>query len=349
LINLSTLEKCYLSCLFNGADPQDIKLFEHNEQIHREVKRLKNKGFVQIPRGIIPGTDNISDLNQAPVFVHVFENEIREARRKIDLKKAVDSISLNIPSDVIIGSLREELDRLSEQTERTKIIPASELKDMPFENTDFIIDKMLPVGMTLLIGPPKVGKSWLLLLIAESVSLAFPVFGHAVYARFPVLYYTLEDSVRRCKYRLNKINSGWSKNLYFSETAKGTQGLIRDIKALNVKVVIIDTFGAFATVQDGNDYYETTRIIREVKEIADTLKIAVILVHHTRKNVDSGGDWTSEVMGSQGLVGAADCIISLKRKRDSSDGQLLITGRDISDSHIDISFDNGLWTRRNSK
>jgi RecA-family ATPase len=114
-------------------------------------------------------------------------------------------------------------------------------------------------------------------------------------------------------------------------------------------VVIIDTFGAFATVQDGNDYYETTRIIREVKEIADTLKIAIVLVHHTRKNIDSGGDWTSEVMGSQGLVGAADCIISLKRKRDSSDGQLLITGRDISDSHIDISFDNGLWTRRNFK
>jgi hypothetical protein len=51
-------------------------------------------------------------------------------------------------------------------------------------------------------------------------------------------------------------------------------------------------------------------------------------------------------MGSQGLVGAADCVIALQRKRDSLDGQLLITGRDISDARIDIYFDDGMWVRR---
>jgi hypothetical protein len=346
LINLSNLEKCYLSCLFNGADPQDITLTGNNELIHQEVKRLKSKGFVQIPRGIIPGTENISDLDQGDFLVTAFKAEIQEAQRKVNLRKAIAGISPNVPSDVIIGSLREELDRLSEQVGRTKVLSADELRDAQFENTDFIIDKMLPVGMTLLIGSPKVGKSWLLLLLAECISIPFPLFGHTVFTRVPILYYTLEDSVRRCKYRLNRIKSLWSKSLYFSETAKGTQGLIQDIKALNAKVVIIDTFGAFAAVRDGNDYYETTRIIREIKEIADTLKVAIILVHHTRKDTGSGGDWTSEVMGSQGLVGAADCIISLKRKRDSFDGQLLITGRDISDSHIDIYFDNGTWVKR---
>jgi DNA replication protein DnaC len=342
------LEKCYLSCLFNGADPQDIKLTGNNEQIHQEVKRLKNKGFVQIPRGVISDTETISDLKQGHMFVDSFVSEIREAQKKLGLRKVIDGISPYVPAEVIIGSLREELDRLAEQGERSKIISADKLRNAQYENTEFIIDKMLSVGMTLLIGAPKVGKSWLLLLLADYITTAFPVFGHTVFSGSSVLYYTLEDSVRRCKYRLNKINSSWSKNLYFSETAKGTRGLIRDIKDLHVKVVIIDTFGAFATVQDGNDYYETTRIIREIKEIADTLKVAIILVHHTRKNMYTSGDWTSEVMGSQGLVGAADCIISLKRNRDSTDGQLLITGRDISDSHINISFDNGIWVRRGS-
>jgi hypothetical protein len=51
-------------------------------------------------------------------------------------------------------------------------------------------------------------------------------------------------------------------------------------------------------------------------------------------------------MGSQGLAGAADCVIALKRKRDSLDGRLLITGRDIGDSYIDIRFDGGVWVRR---
>jgi RecA-family ATPase len=205
-----------------------------------------------------------------------------------------------MPSEVIIGSLREELDRLAEQGERSKIIPADELRNASYENTEFIIDKMLPVGMTLLIGAPKTGKSWLLLLLADAITIMFPVFGHKIYDRFSVLYYTLEDSVRRCKYRLNKIGSAWSSQLYFSETAKGTIGLVNDIKALGARVVIIDTFGAFATVRDGNDYYETTRVIREVKEIADALKVAIILVHHTRKNAGLGGDWTSEVTGWQG-------------------------------------------------
>jgi hypothetical protein len=345
MINLSSLEKCYLSCLFNGADPQEIELTGNNEQVHVEVKRLKNKGFVQIPRGLIPGTEYISDLNQEYMLVHNFVSEIQEAQRKTEIKKAINGISPHVPSDVIIGSLREELDRLAEQGGRTKVISAGELRDMRFENTEFIIDKILPVGMTLLVGPPKIGKSWLLLLLADCISMAFPVFGHTVFTRFPILYYTLEDSVRRCKYRLNKMNSGWSKNLYFSETAKGTGGLIQDIKALKVKVVIIDTFGAFSTVQDGNDYYETTRIIREIKEIADTLKIAVILVHHTKKEA-SGKDWLNSVLGSQGLVGAADCIISLTRNRDSLNGQLLVTGRDISDSRVNIYFDNGVWVQR---
>jgi RecA-family ATPase len=224
---------------------------------------------------------------------------------------------------------------------------AADLYKAEFENTEFIIEKMLPVGMTLFIGAPKVGKSWLLLLMAECLSgTRFPLFGYKIFQKAVVLYYTLEDSVKRCKYRLNKIGSSWSNILYFSETAKGTRGLIDDIKNIGAKVVIIDTFGAFAAVKVGNDYYETTRIIREIKEIADTLKVAIILVHHTRKSVGEGGDWTSEVMGSQGLVGAADCIIALKRKRDSFDGQLLITGRDISDSHVDIFFDNGIWVRK---
>jgi hypothetical protein len=335
-----------LSCLFNGADPQDIELTGHNERIHQEAKRLKDKGFAQIPRGLIFGTETISDLNLSYFQVYSFAYEIREAQKKLSLKKAIDGFNPNMPSEVIIGSLREELDRLAEQGERNKIIPADELRNAQYENTEFIVEKLLPVGMTLLIGAPKTGKSWLLLLLADAITTMFPIFGYKIYGKFSTLYYTLEDSVRRCKYRLNKIGSAWSKQLYFSETAKGTMGLVNDIKALGARVVIIDTFGAFATVQDGNDYYETTRVIREIKEIADTLKVAIVVVHHTRKNVGPGGDWTSEVMGSQGLVGSADCIIGLKRKRDSLDGQLLITGRDISDSRVDIYFDNGFWRRK---
>lgn len=48
-------------------------------------------------------------------------------------------------------------------------------------------------------------------------------------------------------------------------------------------------------------------------------------------------------MGSQGLVGAADAIISLQRKRGSDMAILAITGRDISDNYIKLKFNNGFW------
>lgn len=169
----------------------------------------------------------------------------------------------------------------------------------------------------------------------------------------PVLYYTLEDSVRRCKYRLSKLlppRTPWPANLHFSETSSGTTGLANDIKAVGARAVIIDTFAAFATVKDGNDYYETTKIIRELKEIADTMQIAVIIVHHSRKGgrgekgeKSGDGDWTSEIMGSQGLTGAADAIIGLLRRRGDEKATLAITGRDISDTFIKLRFSDGFW------
>jgi hypothetical protein len=154
--------------------------------------------------------------------------------------------------------------------------------------------------------------------------------------------------VKRCKYRLTKLippGKQWSDIWYFTEKANGALGVINGIKAVRARVVIIDTFASFTTIQDGNNYYETTRVIRELKEIADTLQVAVVLVHHTRKtgNDYSDGDWMENIMGSQGLVGAADAIISLRRKRGSADAKLNITGRDITDYTIPIVWNDGLW------
>jgi RecA-family ATPase len=286
------------------------------------------------------------------VYSNYYAEEIREEQKKRRLQEVAEKIKGSRKVDLIIDDLREELDKIAAQTGRTEIMSADELQKKDYVNTEFIVEKIVPVGMTLLIGPPKAGKSWLLLLWAQSISMGWQVFGNES-KQVPLLYYSLEDSVKRCKYRLNKIISSnlvWPKNLYFAETSRGTIGLMNDIKTTKARVVIIDTFGAFASVKDGNDYYETTRIIREIKEIADTLRVAIIVVHHTRKSSkDSGDDWTAEIMGSQGLVGAADAIISLQRKRTEPKAVLAITGRDISDNYIKINFNNGVWSLNNDK
>ena len=346
-MNLRNLEKCYLSCLLNGAKVQNVVLSETLESVHCEIKRLKNRGFVTIPKGILTLDDLGFDENHNLVDYYV--GEILEEQRKRALKDVTKKLSRNAPSNLIIDDLREELNKIASKTGRSEIMSSEQLQATEFLNTEFIVDKIIPVGMTLLMGAPKMGKSWLLLLWAELIATGFPIFGYSV-KKVPVLYYTLEDSIRRCKYRLTKLNPPnipWTNNLFFSEIHNGTIGIMNDINITKARVIVIDTFAAFSVIKDGNDYYETTRIIRELKNIADTLQVAIVVVHHTRKNTHESEDWTTDIMGSQGLVGAADTIIALQRKRGEEKATLAITGRDITDNYIKIKWNDGYWESDN--
>jgi RecA-family ATPase len=248
-------------------------------------------------------------------------------------------------SGEIISTIREELDRISEERGKNEIISAEKLRDADFKNTEFIIDGIIPVGLTLLVGSPKMGKTWLTLLMAECVTGKFPVFGHSVH-QTPVLYYTLEDSVKRCKFRLYKIGTGWNRNLFFCEAARTSFDIMNGIRATGARMVFIDTFMAFSDMKDNNSYSETTGKVRELKRIADTMEVALILVHHKKKDSKNSGDWTEEAIGSQGLTGAADCLISLQRKRGDDNAVLLVTGRDISDKRIPLRWNDGVWQKR---
>jgi hypothetical protein len=342
MLRIIELEERYLSSILNGGEIQDITLSEHNEQIHREAKRLRDMGFVQIPDGIIANTGRLKNLNTGHEWAEYTAGQIREEQKKGNIKKLLETVRYG-SSGQIIDTLREELDLIAEEKGRNERISAAELRDKDFKNTRFIIDDIIPVGLTLLIGAPKMGKTWLTLLMAELMSAGLPLFGHLV-RQSTVLYYTLEDSVKRCKYRLNKIGTAWSRNLYFCEAARTAIDIINGIKATGAQVVFVDTFMAFSDIKDNNSYTETTEKVRELKRIADTMEVAMILVHHARKD-SGGGDWTESAIGSQGITGAADCLISLRRKRGDDNATLLITGRDISDKRINLWWNDGIWEK----
>jgi len=352
--NLSEIEKAYLSCLINGADVQDENLILNDsrlEKIHLEVKRYKKAGLVEIPKKLFLGAIDL-DYDENPISVEFYFNEIREEHRKRDIIKLAETYKKDRrPSDMQIMDLKAELEDIAKRTGRMDIISAEELQKKDYKNTEFIIPRILPVGLTILMGAPKKGKSWLLLLMAEAITNGYELFGRKS-QKVPVLYFTLEDSVKRFKYRLSKIKgelvpgavkNTWSKNFYFCEKpSNGNADIIKGIRETGARVVIIDTMAAYFTdIKDGNDYHETTRLTRQLKEIADNLQVAIICVTHTKKNENENGDWTAGIMGSQGWVGAADTLMRLNRKEKK--GQLLITGRDIDDVHLYLLLDDGYW------
>jgi hypothetical protein len=346
MLRILELEEQYLSGIMNGGDIQDVVLSERNERIHREIKRMRDLGHSQIPADIIPATKRIKDLNIDYTWPHFCAEMIREEQKKANIKELLANVKYG-SSGEIINTLREELDRIAEEKGKAEIISAAQLKDAEYKNTEFIIRDILPVGLTLLIGSPKMGKSWLTLLMAECITSGFNLFGYQVHKN-AVLYYTLEDSVRRCKFRLNKIGSAWSPFFYFSEEARSTIDIMNGIRSTKARVIFIDTFMAFSDIEDNNSYSETTRKVRELKRIADTLGVAIVIIHHKKKDSKGGKDWMEEGIGSQGLVGAADCVISLQRERGKAEAVLLISGRDIQDKHIDIRWDDCVWVKRQS-
>jgi DNA-binding Lrp family transcriptional regulator len=79
------------------------------------------------------------------------------------------------------------------------------------------------------------------------------------------------------------------------------------------------------------------------KRLADTFGVAVVLVHHVRKM--RSDDFLEQVSGTNGLAGAADSTLVLKRARGTADGVLHITGRDVEENEHALSFqhETGTW------
>jgi len=74
-----------------------------------------------------------------------------------------------------------------------------------FPEQHWIIDGLLITGLTTIAGPPKLGKSWLALNLALSVSMGHSALGVYRTRQGKVLYLALEDNERRIHDRVNKL------------------------------------------------------------------------------------------------------------------------------------------------
>lgn len=89
-------------------------------------------------------------------------------------------------------------------TNKLKTMDAETLMNTPMEKIRFFIEDMLPVGLHILAGAPKIGKSWLSLWISLMVSKGEHVWEFQT-DKSEVLYLCLEDSFARIQDRLFKI------------------------------------------------------------------------------------------------------------------------------------------------
>ena len=225
------------------------------------------------------------------------------------------------------------------QVEKLKTIDADTLLSTPMRKTLFVVDGLIPQGLSVLSGSSKIGKSWLMLWLGIQVARGQPVWEFETH-KSDVLYLCLEDTYARIQSRLYQITDEAPPELRIATTSfQIANGLEQQIEQYlsdfpKTKLVIIDTFqkvrdskstGGKSGMYAG-DYDDVTAL----KNISDKYGIA---------------DPFNEVSGSTGITGAADTNFVLKRSRANETGTLLATGRDIAYQELTLKFDNRshLW------
>ena len=230
-------------------------------------------------------------------------------------------------------------------------IDAATLMERNLPPIQYCVHGLIPQGLVTFSGPAKVGKSLLVLDLARKVSAGEKFWGFST-ERGTVLYLALEDTLVRLQNRLDAMTENVYPDLYLSVMASPlSEGLVEQIREFaddheSLSLVIIDVFQKVrdprTEVSYANDYNDVTRL----KDLADSLQLTVLVVHHTRK--EKSEDVFDMVTGSTGITGAADAnLVLLKKDRNSDEAVLSCTGRDIPQRQLTLRLNEGtlLWEK----
>ena len=233
-------------------------------------------------------------------------------------------------------------------------IGSADLAKARIEPLRWVVERILPEGLTLLVGKPKLGKSWLALHMAVEVALGGRVMGQLGVTPTPVHYFALEDGQRRLQARQAIVYGPRppSNDLTFAlalpQLDKGGLEAVRAVAAGGAGLIIIDTFGRVQPPQAGNrnSYAAEYGLVGALQQIAQQARIAILLVHHERKSVegDRAGYMLDKVLGTTGITGAADNTIILQAEDDGV-RRLYLTGRDVEaqDFAYAVDLQQGTW------
>jgi hypothetical protein len=255
------------------------------------------------------------------------------------------------PERLIDLSRREPRERVSHDPGTR--FSLSELMGMDLPEITWAVPGLVPDGLTLLAGPPKLGKSWLVLDLAIQVAGGGSFLDIDV-PKGDVLYLALEDNARRLQGRARMLLAGQPAPAgleLWTRAGKLGGDLLPEVEdwleaAETPRLVIIDTLGrvqggATLDSKDGG-YADAVEALAGLQDLAANRGVAVVVITHTKKGGWSAtGDPLEAVLGSQGYAGTADSIMVLKRDRGEPLGELFVTGREIdTEMKYKIRFDD---------
>ncbi|MDL2263946.1 AAA family ATPase [Synergistaceae bacterium OttesenSCG-928-I11] len=247
---------------------------------------------------------------------------------------------------------KKHLAKMEKIHKRTRIVNAADLMQKELPPIRWALQDIIPAGLCVLIGRPKIGKSSFTLGIATAIACGGTALGRIDTACGDVLYLALEDTERRLQQRIRAMgneSTDLSRIDFVFEIPRQHEGGLTFVEEWlkthpNARLIVIDTLQKFRKPRtpNANAYEDDYETLAPVKEIADRHDVAILCLHHEKKSRDAE-DFINNASGSAAITGSADCLLFLNRARHQGVGKLNLTGRDVEEREYALSLDGMEW------
>lgn len=213
----------------------------------------------------------------------------------------------------------------------------TDLKDIPDNELTWLVDQLLPMnGTSMLVGPPKAGKSSLARNLAVQIAGGWGSWLGKQVKGGHVIHLCLDERMATVLTHYRKLIGDEPETSDFIHILTASYPRPKDlIEWLQSKLaeyhpalVIVDTLFRFTKIKDGNDYSQVVDALDRFTWLAENFDTHLMFIHHSnKKGID--GPRGNEILGSTGLAGSVDTIISLSV--EGNQRQAYAYGRDDVD------------------
>lgn len=223
---------------------------------------LRGRQVVILPDNDEPGREHAAQVAQSleGVAASVMILDLEGLPEKGDIINWLDA---GHTKDELLASVKNASQRVTHKPDAAhkpdKGMTAAQLMALDIPETRWVVEGLLPEGLSLLCGKPKVGKSWMCLDLALTAAMGGRALGSFPVTEGRVLYLALEDSVRRLRQRLLELRKETTgpENLHFCTSwdrlPNGGLDRLRDWLAghPDTRLIVIDTLARIRELTRG--------------------------------------------------------------------------------------------------